>query len=73
MRESVLALLDPVSLKISITGKYTASGFRFTEHTVLSAGIHLYRDINSKNISTVSLDINFTCIPIWYIHGGTQA
>ena len=51
------ALRDPVSLKISIIGKYTASGFRFTECTVLLAGIHLYRDISSKNVSTVSLDI----------------
>ena len=37
----------------------------FIDCTALLAGIHMYPDINSK-ISTVSLDIIFTCIQIWY-------
>ena len=51
MHESVFALRDPVNLKISIIGIHKLVVSNFIERTVLLAGIHLYRDINSKNIN----------------------
>ena len=51
----VFDLRKPVHLKISIIGKYPARGFRFyitcIEHTLLQAGIHLYHNSISKDIS----------------------
>ena len=51
MRESVFALRDPVNLKISITENTQLVVSDFIERTVVLAGIHLYRDISSKNIN----------------------
>ena len=67
MHESVFALRDPLNLKISIIGKHTASGFRFYwTHSTPSRNpsVSWYQFIK---ISTVSLDIIFTCIQVWYI------
>ena len=61
IRESVFALWDPVNLKISIIGKYTASGFPFYQKP---ESICILMSI--LKILTVSLDIIFTCIQIWY-------
>ena len=64
MRESVFALRDLVNLKISIIGKYTASGFQFYWTHPWPESICIM--ISVLKISTVSLDISFTCIQIWY-------